>query len=410
MKFDDYRLSPEIKKNLADLGFKRPTDIQYKAIPSILNGEDVMAIAQTGTGKTAAFAIPLIHQIQQKKSSRRSSGVRALVMVPTRELAQQITQVFNQIGKHTKVKTVSLMGGVDQDPQIRALVQGVDIVVATPGRLFDLIAQGYLPLDFVDTLVLDEADRMLMLGFFDDIQAVLRKMGTKRQTLFFSATLNEEIKKMAYLVVRNALRIQIAPSQRINKNIHHVVTQVEQDDKRFFLERLIKEYPEGKGIVFVRTKVRAERVKAALQRVGIQSETIHGDKIQKERFDVLQQFRAGKVALLIATDVSARGIDLPGVDYVVNYDVPEETENYIHRIGRTGRGMAKGRAYTFCSTDEKPLLKAIEEYLQQPIEVLNIDSTTYQETVLFSEDPTRTYDWKALIAEQDQIKPKKKRK
>jgi len=410
MKFDDYRLSPELKQNLADLGFKRPTDIQYRAIPSILNGEDVMAVAQTGTGKTAAFAIPVIHQIQQKKSSRRSSGIRALVMVPTRELAQQITQVFQQLGRHTKVKTISLMGGVDQDPQIKSLLDGVDIVVATPGRLFDLIHQGYLPLTYIDTLILDEADRMLALGFFDDIQSVLRKIGSKRQTLFFSATLNDEIKKMAYLVVRNALRIQISPSQRINKNIHHVVTTVAQDDKRFFLERLIKENPQGRGIVFVRTKVRAERVKAALQRVGIGSETIHGDKLQTERFDVLRQFREGKIALLIATDVSARGIDLPGVDYVVNYDVPEETENYIHRIGRTGRGMAKGKAYTFCSAEEKPLLVAIETYLEQPIEVLNIDLSAYQETVLFSEDPTRTFDWKALIEENDRTKPKKKKK
>ena len=240
MKFDDYRIEPEIKRNLAAMGLRRPTDIQFKSIPPILNGEDVLAIAQTGTGKTAAFAIPIVHMLHEQKSSRRTEGIKCVVMEPTRELALQITEVFDSIGKHTRVKTLCVFGGVEQDPQIARLEKGIDILVATPGRMFDLVSQGHIHLNRVQMLVLDEADHMLDLGFIKDIQDLIRFLPRKRQTLFFSATINDKIKKLAYSLVKNPIRIQIAPDDPVARNIKHSVAFIEMDDKRFFLARLIQ--------------------------------------------------------------------------------------------------------------------------------------------------------------------------
>ena len=398
MKFDDYYISPQIKRNLEEMGLKRPTDIQFKSIPPILKGEDVLAIAQTGTGKTAAFAIPILHLLQEQKRSSRSDGIKCIVMVPTRELALQITEVFDRIGKHTKVKTFSVFGGVEQDPQIARLEKGIDILVTTPGRMFDLVSQGYIHLDKVQLLVLDEADHMLDLGFIKDIRDLIKFLPRNRQTLFFSATINEKIKTLAYSLVRGAaIRIQISPKDPVAKNITHSVAFIEMDDKRFFLARLIEENPDTKILVFVRTKVRAERVSKALERADIQSITIHGDKDQQDRLKVMQQFREGKVKVLIATDVSARGIDIPNVDFVVNYDLPDVAENYVHRVGRTGRGTQKGRAISFCSPEERPVLAEIESFLQKPITVQKIHKEDYSETVALHDD--RSDKMKALMAE-----------
>jgi len=388
MKFDDYRIAPEIKQNLAALGLRRPTDIQFKAIPPILNGEDVLAIAQTGTGKTAAFAIPVVHRLHERKKSRRTEGIQCVVMEPTRELAVQIAEVFDAIGRHTRVKTLCVFGGVEQDPQIARLAKGIDILVATPGRMFDLVSQGHIRLDRVRMLVLDEADHMLDLGFIEDIRDLVRFLPRSRQTLFFSATINDKIKKLAYSLVRNPIRIQIAPDDPVARNIAHSVAFIEMDDKRFFLARLIGENPESKILVFVRTKVRAERVAKALERAGIRSLTIHGDKDQHERLEVMQQFREGAVKILIATDVSARGIDIPDVDQVVNYDLPEAAENYVHRVGRTGRGERKGLAVSFCSPEEKPVLDEIERFLGKPVTVLPIGKGAYRETLVLHRDGT----------------------
>ena len=412
MKFDDYRIEPEIKQNLAAMGFKRPTDIQFKAIPPILNGEDVLAIAQTGTGKTAAFAIPILHMLHEQKRSRRTEGIKCVVMEPTRELALQITEVFDSIGKHTRVKTLCVFGGVEQDPQIARLEKGIDILVATPGRMFDLVSQGHIHLNRVQILVLDEADHMLDLGFIKDIQDLIRFLPRKRQTLFFSATINDKIKKLAYSLVKDAIRIQIAPDDPVAKNIAHSVAFIEMDDKRFFLARLIEENPDHKILVFVRTKVRAERVSKALERAGIQSITIHGDKDQHDRLDVMKQFREGTVKILIATDVSARGIDIPDVDQVVNYDLPEVAENYVHRVGRTGRADKKGLAVSFCSPEEKPILDEIESFLGKPITVLTIGKNEYNETLILHRD--RTDRLTAVMEEIEKAenwgKKKKKRK
>jgi ATP-dependent RNA helicase RhlE len=333
MKFEKYHISEAIKQNLAQLGFKRPTDIQFKSIPSILTGEDVLAIAQTGTGKTAAFAIPLVDKIHRGKSSKRVFGIKCIVMVPTRELAMQIGDVFTSIAKRTKVKTFSLIGGVEQNAQIKKLQDGIDILITTPGRMFDLIHQGYINLDRIETLVLDEADHMLDLGFIEDLKYVKRMLIRKHQTLFFSATINPEIKKLAFSQVKStAIRIQISPEDPVSANVSHAVMFVEMDDKRFFLEEFIKENPDSKIIVFVRTRVRAERVAKAMERAQIRSITIHGEKDQGERSDVMKKFKEGDCNILIATDISARGIDIPDVNYVINYDLPEKAENYVHRV------------------------------------------------------------------------------
>ncbi len=408
MKFDDYQLAPEIKQNLETMGIKRPTDIQFKSIPAILKGEDVLAIAQTGTGKTAAFAIPVISMIHAHKRSNRSEGIRCVVMVPTRELAIQITEVFQKIGQHTHVKAFSLFGGVEQDPQIVRLEKGIDILVATPGRLFDLVSQGHLKLNRVEILILDEADHMLDLGFIKDIRDLIKHLPNKRQTLFFSATIDEDIKKLAYSLVTNPIRIQISPNNPVNKNISHSVAFIEMDDKRFFLERIIKEHPDNKILVFVRTKIRAERVVSALGRMDVPSLTIHGDREQADRLAVMKQFRSGEAKVLIATDISARGIDIPNVDYVINYDLPEQPENYVHRIGRTGRGMQKGEAVSFCSAEEKELLTAIEAYLNRPIDVLDISKADYMATRDVSSDIV--VDLKALMREAEALEMSRKKK
>lgn len=411
MKFSQYRFTPEIKKNLENLGFKRPTDIQYKAIPPIMKREDVLAIAQTGTGKTAAFAIPIINHIHRNKKSKRSDGIKCVVMVPTRELAIQITEVFDQIGKHTKVKCFSVFGGVEQGPQIEKLQDGIDILITTPGRMFDLCSQGHIQLDKVETVVLDEADHMLDLGFIKDIQDLIKYLPKNRQTLFFSATITPKIKRLAYSLVRKAIRIQISPKDPVSRNVEHSLVYVDMDDKRFFLERIAKEHPDSKILVFVRTKIRAERVHKAMERVNVETIVIHGAREQKDRLQAMEAFKSGKIRIMIATDVSARGIDIPNVDYVINYDLPDVAENYVHRVGRTGRGVQKGTAVSFCCREtEKEFLDQIEEYLGGEIQVMDLSYEEYSATVDFSEDYSKSL--KELMEEADDFfeNPKKKKK
>ncbi len=408
MKFEDYRISPDIKKSLKELDFRRPTDIQYKAIPPILKGEDVLAIAQTGTGKTAAFAIPIIHIINKKKKYNNHIGIQCVVMVPTRELAIQINEVFNDIGSYTDVVTLTIYGGVEQDPQINKLNEGVDILIVTPGRMFDLISQKHVKLDEVKVLVLDEADHMLDLGFIKDIHDIIKFIPRKHQTLFFSATIDKKIKKLAYSLVSNPIRIQISPKDPVARNIEHSVAFIEMDDKRFFLERFININPDSKILVFVRTKVRAERVLKALERVEIKSRTIHSGKDQDERTEVMNDFKNGRNNILIATDVSARGIDIPNVDYVINYDLPEQVENYVHRVGRTGRASKKGQAISFCSKGEKEILSEIEKYLDKKIATLTITKNDYLETLETSNESHT--DWKTLINQPEESDKKRKKK
>jgi ATP-dependent RNA helicase RhlE len=390
MKFKDYPIQQEIKD-------VKPTDIQYRAISPILEGQDVMAVAQTGTGKTAAFVIPVLEKIIRNRKKSKSNNIQCLVMVPTRELAKQIASVYSEIGKNTSVKTLGLIGGVDQESQIKSLQNKVDVLVTTPGRMFDLISQGYIQLEKIQTLILDEADLMLDLGFHKDIEDVLKFMPKKRQTLFFTATIDKKIKKLAYQVVKDALRIQFSPNNPVAGKVDHSVAFIEMDDKRFFLENILKEYEDGKFIVFVRTKVRAERVEAAMERVGVKVESIHGGMEQKKRFELLDRFRSGENNVLVTTDVAARGIDIPDVDYVINYDLPDNPENYVHRCGRTGRGTRQGQAISFCSSAEKILLQQIEEYTGEQIEVYDLKPNEYQWIIRDSED--LSYNWKKLIEE-----------
>lgn len=410
MKFDKYGLIPALRDNLERLGFKRPTDIQYKAISPILKGEDVLAIAQTGTGKTAAFAIPVIQIMSTRPHLPEPGSMRCLVMVPTHELAIQIANVFKELATGTGLKVIGLYGGVEQDPQIAHLKNGVDVLVATPGRMFDLAAQKYLNFKSVQILILDEADHMLEKGFYNDMQDLVRRIPRRRQTLFFSATIDKTIKNLAYSLVNKPVRIQISPKDPVSKNVDHSLMYVEMDDKRFFLERIIREHPESKILVFVRTKVRAERVVKAMERVGLKAESIHGDLAQKDRAKVMDRFRSGENKVLIATDVSARGIDIPNVEYVVNYDLPDDPENYVHRVGRTGRGTNRGIAVSFCGREEKEKLEEIESYLDNPIKVLELDPTDYEATIDFSMDAK--YDWKSVVNEliDFEEKPKKKKK
>jgi ATP-dependent RNA helicase RhlE len=422
MKFDKYRISQELKDNLIAIGFHRSTDIQFKAIPPIMNGEDVLAIAQTGTGKTGAFAIPVINSIQEFKEAAKNNKaikgkvntkfIKCLVLVPTRELTKQIGKVFSQLSKNTKVTSYAVYGGVEQDPQIRQLEGGIDILIATPGRMFDLIAQGFIEVSKVKTLVLDEADRMLDLGFIKDINSIKTKLPRRHQTLFFSATINPKIKKLAYSQISSsAMRIQVSPENLVSQNISHFVTKVEMDEKRHLLVNFIKEAPEAKLIVFVRTQVRAERVLNHLLKNEIPAVNIHGGMDQKERESSLESFRDLKSGVLIATDVSARGIDLPGITHVINYDLPDDPENYVHRVGRTGRGFNKGDALSFCATEEKEKLKLIEEFIQTKIPELKAQAGFRTEQVVLKDlDDDQDASLRDLLSKNSDEKSKSKLK
>ena len=373
MRFDKYSIAPEIKENLKTNGYFRTTDIQYKTIPAIMDGEDVLAIAQTGSGKTAAFAIPIINEIHESKTNKRDHSIQCLILVPTRELAQQIGTVIAKLSKSTRATSYAVYGGIDQDPQIAQLAGGVDILVATPGRMFDLIKQRHIEISNVKILVLDEADRMLDLGFIDDIEAIKKRLLRRHQTLFFSATINPKIKKLAYSQIKaNALRIQVSPSEMVSKNVTHSIAKVAMDDKRNLLVRFLNTNPDAKSIIFVRTQVRAERVSAHLAKNSIQSVNLHGGMVQAEREKNLETFRGLASGVLIATDVTARGIDLPGITHVINYDIPDNPENYVHRIGRTGRGFAKGLAISFCSPEEAEKLAQIEALIETKITELKV--------------------------------------
>jgi|TARA_B110000967_G_scaffold160383_1_gene166261 ATP-dependent RNA helicase RhlE len=399
MKFSQYDISAALKRNIEGQGFNRPTDIQFKCIKPILDGQDVLAIAQTGTGKTAAFAIPILDLVAADKS--RTKGIYALILAPTHELARQIHQTFISLGKGIKASAVCVYGGVDQEEQIRQLQSGASILIATPGRMFDLLSQGMIDVTHLKMLVLDEADHMLDLGFIEDIRDLIRKVPLRRQNLFFSATINKEIKKLAYSIVKNPIRIQISPNNSVAKSIDHGVAFIEMDDKRYFLGSFIQKNEEAKILIFVRTKVRAERVKLAMDRVNIQSVTLHGDKSQEEREQAMKSFHTGTIKILITTDVSARGIDVPNVDFVVNYDLPDSSETYIHRVGRTGRAGKRGTAISFCSTEEKHLYDLIESDLMSEIANIAINKADYAATLDLAFEPKN--DWKALIKANELI-------
>ncbi len=413
MKFDDYHIHPQIKKNLAKLGFKRPTDIQYKAIPAILKREDLLAIAQTGTGKTAAYLIPILeHILKHQHENPRQKIPCCLIMVPTHELAKQVGEFCRSLSYKLKIRVAEIYGGKDQQSQIDALKTNNGIVIATPGRLFDLESRSKIRLDQIKFLILDEADKMLAKGFLKDIEYLLRLIPNDRQTLFISATIDGDIKRIAYRIVKQkAIRIELSPKNPVSNNVTHCYVAVEMDEKRFFLERIIKGNPESKILVFARTKVRVERIVKAMERAGIHALALHRDKEQEDRESIIKSFNVGDEKLLISTDVAARGLDFKDVKLVINYDVPDQTDNYVHRIGRTGRGKNKGMAYTFCSTEEKAQLQEIEEFIGYKLDRIQLGKDEYEETKLISDQLKPTLkDAMNIIFEEEQFKKKKKKR
>lgn len=371
MKFADLRLAEPILRAVGAQGYKTPTPIQVEAIPHALEGKDLLACAQTGTGKTAAFALPILHRLGHSappvKGGRRKP--RALILCPTRELAVQIDESFSDYGRQSRLKCVVIYGGVNQNPQTKALHDGVDIIVATPGRLIDLTNQGFVDYSGIEIFVLDEADRLLDMGFIPDIRRIVAKLPTKRQTLLFSATMPEEIRQLAAAVLRDPIRVQIASTSAAADTVEQSVYHVEKRNKPHLLSHVLQTTAGQRVLVFTRTKHGADRVARTLSREGIHSEAIHGNKTQSARRRALERFKSQRPPVLVATDIAARGLDIDEVSHVINYDLPNEPETYVHRIGRTGRAGASGVAVTFCQADERADLKAIERLIRQSIPV-----------------------------------------
>jgi ATP-dependent RNA helicase RhlE len=374
MSFDQLGLSAELLRAVQELGYVTPTPIQQRAIPSVFEGRDLLAAAQTGTGKTAAFALPLLQRLTEEQPNPRGSRApRLLVLVPTRELAAQVGQSFDDFGRHLRQRTILVFGGVSPRPQIDALRQGVDIVVATPGRLLDHINQRVVDLTKVRHLVLDEADRMLDMGFIRDIRRVLAVLPQRRQNLLFSATFSDEIRTLANGLLHDPLTVEVAARNAPAELVEHRVHLVEQGEKRAVLSHLLREGATPQTLVFTRTKHGANRLADQLEKDGIQVAAIHGNKSQNARTKALADFKDYKVQVLVATDIAARGLDITELPQVVNYELPHVPEDYVHRIGRTGRAGATGQALSLVSSDEKDRLRAIERVLGRKISVLPLD-------------------------------------
>jgi ATP-dependent RNA helicase RhlE len=365
-------LSAPILRAVASEGYTIATPVQAQAIPLALSGRDLMGCAQTGTGKTAAFALPILHRLSEVARPAGRARPRSLVLCPTRELATQIHESFRVYGKHVGLRSAVVFGGVGIRPQADALRHGVDILIATPGRLLDLMGQGMADLRGVEILVLDEADRMLDMGFIRDIRKIISALPTKRQTMLFSATISPEIRHLASSILCEPAMVQVARQSAVADGIDESIYFVSRGEKPGLLARLTTELPLVRAIVFTRTKHGADRLVRRLDASGIRSEAIHGNKSQNARQRAMANFRTGRTSLLIATDVASRGIDIDGITHVVNYDLTHEPETYIHRIGRTARAGASGAAISFCDPEEIPNLKAIEKLIQRRIPVKHV--------------------------------------
>ncbi len=366
--FDSLGLSQPLLRAVTAEGYTVPTPIQAQAIPSILQGKDVLGTAQTGTGKTAAFALPIIHRLSQSASTGKVK-IRCLVLTPTRELAVQIHTSFLTYGHFARLKGACIYGGVNQNAQVRALRQGVDILTATPGRLLDLMGQGFLDLTGVETFVLDEADRMFDMGFIHDVRRIISAIPSKRQTLLFSATMPEEIRRLANMILTDPVTVEVVPESTRADQIAQSVYFVEKSGKPVLLSKILDEEPVTRALVFTRTKHGADRLVRHLERTGVRAEAIHGNKNQNARQRALENFRSLRTSILVATDLAARGLDIDEISHVVNYDLPNEPETYVHRIGRTARAGASGIAVSFCDFEERPNLRAIERLIREPIPI-----------------------------------------
>ena len=367
MKFNELKLEKNILKALKEAGYSEPTPIQQQAIPPVLEGRDLMGCAQTGTGKTCAFAVPIIQRLA--KSEGRKGTIRALILTPTRELALQIYENVCQYARYVPCSAAVIFGGVSQVPQVEAIERGVDILIATPGRLWDLMGQKIVKLDKAEFFVLDEADRMLDMGFFPDVKRIVKFLPKKRQTLLFSATIPAEIADLAEKMLHEPEHISVTPSAKPADKIEQQLYFVEKQEKRELLPDIIRQSNVHQVLVFTRTKHGADRVARDLNRAGIKTKSIHGDKSQNQRQRALADFKECKIAVLVATDIAARGIDINDLPLVINFDLPNIPETYVHRIGRTGRAGQEGTAISFCDRSERPYLKDIEKLIGKRIPV-----------------------------------------
>ncbi len=366
MSFDALGLSKSLIHAVEKQGYSQPTAIQEKAIPTILQGKDVLASAQTGTGKTAGFVLPIL-QLLGERSQPKNRPVRALILTPTRELAAQVEQSVVDYGAFEHLSSTVIFGGVKQNPQVQQLRRGVDIVIATPGRLLDLVNQGLLNLSRVEILVLDEADRMLDMGFVRDIKKIIQLLPQKRQNLLFSATFSKDIKALAATFLHQPVRIEATPENTTVEKIEQFVYAVDKSRKADLVVHLIKEGDWQQVLIFTRTKHGANRLSEKLEKSGIRSAAIHGNKSQGARTKALAGFKAGQIRVLVATDIAARGLDIPLLPHVINFELPNVAEDYVHRIGRTGRAGATGQAIALVTADEKPLVHAIEKLVDEPL-------------------------------------------
>jgi ATP-dependent RNA helicase RhlE len=371
MTFKELNLSSEILKALDETGYTTPTPIQAQAIPVVLQNKDVLGCAQTGTGKTAAFVIPMLEQIAKSKSRDNKRKVRGLIVTPTRELAIQIGENFREYGKYTNMNCTVIFGGVKQGKQTAALKNGVDVIVATPGRLLDLMQQGFISLREIEHFVLDEADRMLDMGFIHDVKKLLKHLPQKRQSLFFSATMSPEIIKLSNEILDRPVEIAVTPKSSTAEIINQSIYFVDKGNKSKLLLHLLDNPELTSVLVFTRTKHGADKVVRILNKNKVNAAAIHGNKSQNARQKALGQFKDQKLRVLVATDIAARGIDIDELAYVINYELPNVAESYVHRIGRTGRAGAEGTAIAFCDATEKPYLKDIEKLIKQKIKVID---------------------------------------
>jgi ATP-dependent RNA helicase RhlE len=371
MTFKELQLINHIQQALTEEGYTNPTPIQEQAIPEILAGQDLVACAQTGTGKTGAFAIPILNLIHRIVGSpKKTKHIRTLVVTPTRELAIQIDESFKTYGKYTGVKSLVIFGGVNQVPQVNELKQGVDVLIATPGRLLDLHKQGFIDLNHMHHLVLDEADQMLDMGFINDVKKIIKLTPDNRQTLLFSATMPLAIRELADSFLTRPKYISVTPISSTAENVAQKVYFVNKEDKRLLLKQLIIQESLSNALVFTRTKHGADNIVKVLKKAHIKAEAIHGDKSQNARQRVLEGFKNKEIDILVATDIAARGIDIEQLPFVINFDIPNISETYVHRIGRTGRAGNSGLAISFCGKDEKPYWQDIEKLIRMKIKVV----------------------------------------
>ena len=370
MRFEDLQLMPEILKALKDEGYTEPTSIQEKAIPLVLKREDVLGSAQTGTGKTAAFAIPIIQHLAKRQKPDGKRKVTTLVVTPTRELALQIADSFKAYGRYTQIKNTVIYGGVGQGAQTDALRRGVDVLVATPGRLLDLMDQGYITLHHVRYFVLDEADRMLDMGFIHDIKKIIAKLPKERQSLFFSATMPKNIVQLSNQILINPKKIAVSPVSSTAETIQQFLYMTNRENKRELLLHILKDASMQQVLVFSRTKHGSDRIVRNLKKKNIECAAIHGDKSQNQRQKALKSFKNGQIRVLVATDIAARGIDIDKLRHVINYDIPNESETYVHRIGRCGRAGEDGISISICEPEENAYIRDIEKLIKKKIEVV----------------------------------------